>query len=410
MNDPGRLIVGELTRTALSASQRLVIECIRRALGTEATQCEPGITWNSGDWDRAVEIALGQDIAPIVYSGLPESEGVPDRARARLRAASAEALILNKSVLEPTISAALEALDAKGLYPVVLKGAALAAITYPRTAMRTFVDLDVLLSREQATEASAILQELGFWVYQENADPTYELAPLFRGRWPVSVDLHFDLLPHPNPYAVDLDQLWSRRLPATICGVPCHILSPMDALHHTCLHFAYNHSYRSAPLRHLVDILALTSRHGNEIDWEELVKLVSEARTAGAVFWPLAFARAWLGAPIPDSVLSRLAPGKIARRFISQVDPGYILCGDEPAGNGVLYSALLSFAVYQGCSTRTQWSGLFSRFFPAATGVGHLAPEVTGSRLRYAAYLLAPARVGRGITALGRLVAALPRR
>jgi hypothetical protein len=66
---------------------------------------------------------------------------------------------------------------------------------------------------------------------------------------------------------------------------------------------------------------------------------------------------------------------------------------------------LLDMSLRDGCSAAERLRALGRGLFPPASHLGHLPPEIAGSRLRYAAYLGRPGRAARGLQAISRLVA-----
>jgi hypothetical protein len=176
------------------------------------------------------------------------------------------------------------------------------------------------------------------------------------------------------------------------------------------VHLAYGHRYQWFSLRTLTDILALTS--GPEpVDWDLLIEIVRQSGTSGSVYWPLRLGHVWLGAPIPEFVLTRLAPPRLMRRPIHRVmESPYFLDGQAPDGLGasVLYNLVRELSLHVGCSVREQLAAARRCLFPSPDAVAHLPEAVSQSPLRYAAYLVDPRRVARGLMAAWRLMVGLP--
>jgi len=391
-----------------SPERQLVLECVRRCFAAECgSRAEPAPE-PEPDWDEAVELAFQEGLAPLVYQGLASAAGpVPAAARAKLRAGHAGAALRAEAVVEPTLRGVLDALGRAGIEPIVLKGAALAYTAYSEPAHRAFADVDLLLAKGELDEASRALLGLGFAMDGEEPEAGHHLRPHYAPGWQAGVELHRSLLPEPNPYALDVGLLRARSAVRTIAGVEARVLAASDALLLACLHLAYAHRYRWFALRGLIDVLAITTRLGAELDWDALLATVAASRTAGAVYWPLRLGRAWLGAPVPERVLSSLAPPAPMRRLVAAVaTPRYILDGEAPArrGSEVLYSLLLDLSLYSACPPGEQLGAAFGRIFPPREHVGHLPAALARSPLRYAAYLGSPRRMARGLTALGRLV------
>jgi hypothetical protein len=363
---------------SLALEQRIIVDSIRRAV-------DPACSVSRGlpvDWEAALELAWGQGLAPLVYSGLSSTDlPVPDGVQAVLRAGYQGASVRTEVWVEPTLRRALEALGAAGLEPVVLKGCALAYLAYPEPAHRTLSDVDLLLPPDQLGRASDVLLGLGFWLDGADPQPTHHLRPHHApGGWP-SVELHHHVLPEPNPYAIDAAQLSARSLVERVAGVEARVLAPTDALLLACVHLSFAHRYRWFPLRNLTDILAITTRWTDGLDWASFLETVRHARAAGAVYWPLRFAARWLRAPIPEHVLSGLAPPAAIRELMAAVaEPRYVMNDQVPMkrGRGLLYSPLVELSLRGGCPPSEQVGFMLRR------GVAVLGRQLAPSARQWA--------------------------
>jgi hypothetical protein len=341
-------------RTDLSNEQRVIVRSVRCAFGWEATSDTLGPV----DWDVVFELASRQGLAPLVHAGLSSLRmPAPDAVCSRLRAAYLGAVIRTETWVEPTLHRALVALAASGLEPIVLKGVDLAYRGYPEPAHRTHADIDLLLPSEHLIRASEALLRSGFHVDQTQPEATHHLRPFYLDDGQVAVELHDRLLPEPNPYALDMDMLRDRSEVCQLGDSKARVLALADALLYTCVHLSYAHRYRWFPFRTLTDILAITALQEG-LDWDRFLDHARCSRTAGAVYWPLEFARAWMGAPVPEFVLSYLAPPVTVRRLVGAVaEPRYLLSSTMPPepGKSSLYRMLLDFSLYEARSPGEQF-------------------------------------------------------
>lgn len=393
----------------LTAEQRLILQCIRRSFTPEG---EPAPN-DAVNWARFAQLAIQDGVGPLVYAGLASSKlQVPDEIRASLRSSYTVSLLRTRMGLAPTLVQTIGALHAARLDPIVLKGAALAYLAYRQPHDRTMVDIDLLVPGEQLMAADEAMRDLGFTVADvELGHGHHHLPPYVSPDRQFAVELHHHLLPEPNPYGLDLEQLRSRAHVRTLAGVQVRVLAPADAVLHVCLHLSYGHRYQWYSSRALMDILVLTS--GPEgLDWDLFINTVLSSQTAGAVYWPLRLSRVWLGAPVPDFVLARIAPTTLLRRAMEPVlESSFILDGQAPEGlgSGVLYSLVRELSLHTGCSTGEQLATIWRCLFPPPAAITHLPEDVRQSSLRYALQLGHPGRAARGGLALWRLLTRQPR-
>jgi hypothetical protein len=349
----------------------------------------------------------------MVHAGVSAlcEKDLPDTVRWWLHGTWALAVFRARIYFEPVLHTILSALALDGVVPVLLKGPALAHTAYPRTPLRTFSDIDLLLTPDELGRAATCLQRLGYTpLLGFDAHGHHHLPPYVAPDGELTVELHYDILPSPHPYRIDLDVLRRRAERREIASTPVRVLSAVDALHHACLHLAWGHRYSWYPLRNLTDILAITQNQAAELNWDVFVGEVRRARTAGAVYWPLRLSQLWLGAPVPAGVLERLAPARSLRRLVEPVlMSSYALGSQAPdeVGTEVLYNAVREVSLYGALPLAHQLWATWQCLFPSRAGVGHLSPGSARSRLAYGAYLGRPARLVRGFVAGLRLLAAV---
>lgn len=363
------------------------------------------------DWAWIVDFAGSHGLGPLVNAGLTGRDAaVPEDARRALHTQYLESAVRNDVWLDPSLRRILDSFTSAGIEPVVLKGAALAYQAYPRPALRTMSDLDLLLAPPDLPAASKILLELGYRTDAADPAATHHLPGYYSPDGRVRVELHRDLLESPHPYVVDSEGLRARAHRARIAGREALALAISDALHHVCVHLAYTHRYEWHVLRSLTDILALTTTCRDGLDWEAFLQATRQGHTAGAVYWALAMSRFWLGAPIPDAVLIDLSPSPPMRDLLRSVfEREEVLLGNVEDGSprNTVNQILLTQSLYGGCSSGWRTRAFLESIFPPPKAVGHLPISLTRSRIRYAAYLGNPVRLVRGLLAFGRMVTEL---
>lgn len=402
---PGPSSLSQANLDGLSSEQRLVLTYARQPFGW--TEDSAGSVADvPSDWDAAMRLATREGLAPLVHSGLSADDpSVPSPVRAVLRTGYLAAGVRSDLWVVPTLRQVLPALARVGIDAIVLKGAALAHVAYPEPAHRTLSDIDLLVHPRDVARASKVLRELGYWTKANDPEPQHHLPIHYSADGHMGIELHHHVLKGPLPYGIEIDALWERSQIAIIAGTPARVLSAADALFLTCVHLSYVHLYRWYALRGLIDILAITTTHGTAVDWEGFVRNVILSHADGAVYWPLRLSQLWLGAPIPERVLSRIAPPPLVERVIAKVFESDRFLRSSAGGRGdVLNQLLVKFSLYGGCSFRDQLGVIFQSLFPPASAVGHLPPSVTQSRLRYAAYLGRPGRARRGLSSLLRVI------
>jgi hypothetical protein len=393
----------------LAAPQCLAIALVRRGLGYADE-----LHFADAGWPSALELLGREGLVVLGAAGLARGSGGHTGARALLRAQALLAARRHSLELEPLLQVVLRALDDHGVDAIVLKGGALAYQVYPTPASRSMVDVDLLVPDDQVERADAALRAIGLWTDAADYHPNHHLPPYHNPWNQRTVELHHRLLVEPHPFRIDHAALRARARLVELAGTRARVLAPEDALFLACVHLAASHRYHLAPLRTLVDVLAIATRWRAELDWERFVDLARRSRAGGAIYWPLRLARVWLGAPVPAQVLERIAPPVPLRRLVADaLDPRAILARELPAeaGSDTLYELLLTLSLHSGCTIRQQAAALAGGLFPRG-GEHDLRREVPVSaslspreHLLYAAYLVSPSRVGRALSAVARVAA-----
>jgi hypothetical protein len=210
-------------------------------------------------------------LGPLLYEALRRDEtGPEDRTLLSVLRAASVREEARERTLRAVVAQALRETDA----PVVLKGAALADLAYPRVFERHTHDLDLWGARDEARphpSGTAIV------VHRH----------LFRLPW----------------YREAQDAMRSRVVGAEVAGVPARVLAPADMLAHVCVH-AFSLGGRN--VAHWVPDAWFALRRVPDAGWEELAVTAEHGRLA----LPLACTLGWLsdalGAPVPPSVLAAL--------------------------------------------------------------------------------------------------------
>lgn len=209
-----------------------------------------------------VEQALREGLLPLLFDDerqLPElvrSSLVNFRAMQRAQAARTE-------VICRVFLKVRELLDREEL--VVIKGLDYAHRLYQRPELRPMVDIDLLVRRERIEAVAARIREAGFTqLFPAGAIARHagyhERVFHIDG---VTVEPHHSFLQR-SRLRVDYDEVWSRTLPATICGMSARRLGDVDAVLYQSLSMASNEF--EVVIGRYVDLSLLLDVEGLDLD------------------------------------------------------------------------------------------------------------------------------------------------
>jgi Uncharacterised nucleotidyltransferase len=278
------------------------------------------------DWTRLLELSLHHDVAPLLLQSLktiPLPPGIPPVVLTTLQRARA-ANALRNTLLFADLACVLAWAHERHIDVLALKGAALAETVYGDRALRAMRDVDLLIRAAHLPAFEALLISRGYALDPETArakqwhrEHGYHLAyhKQSDGLPATAVEIHWHLDRPSRRFQLDLEGMWARAAPATIAGVPTRTFSPEDTVLHLCLHTCKH--MLTAGLRPYCDLAEVVRGHAAHIDWPAVTRRACDQRISAFVHLPLALARELLDAPVPESVLDRLAPASFDRRLVN---------------------------------------------------------------------------------------------
>ena len=226
-------------------------------------------------WDWLAARAEAHGLAPLVYTHLKDAGvALPPSVHDELQAyylLHAHASRVRASALTDILAA----FQSEGIPVLLLKGAALAYLVYPRPVLRPMRDIDLLVPPQDAPRAQAALRTLGFTAAGPATQPTDHHLPacerVVDGQW-VSVEVHCALDPAyldgpPHAYADLAPTLQTFTLGDLLAAA----LGREETLWHIYRHTFLNHWYYEWPrLIGVADLVSLVEAWADRLDWDRL--------------------------------------------------------------------------------------------------------------------------------------------
>jgi Uncharacterised nucleotidyltransferase len=300
------------------------------------------------NWDDFAVRAIAFGLAPQLHAVLKKWQlPLPAKVMAKL-AITYKAQAKRSEAIYAQLAQVLEACAEAKLQPICLKGIHLAATYYAQPALRPMNDIDLLFTAQELPQAEAILLGLGYGGKHKSAEMGARVTKhtsTFRreakegnGRSTpnpyLSASLDRTVEPHTS-----LEESWFGLKADITPGIRertetavltnhhhnCRVLNPEDLLHHICLHFCF-HLIQGAPsFVQLTDILMIAQ--AGKLDWDIFLERVQATNSSGYVLAALTLAQKLISAPVPETVLSKLAaqtPSRLRQR-IDKLDLAYVL-------------------------------------------------------------------------------------
>ncbi len=314
-----------------------ITQAILDALNPRQTpgQWESAFARAGSDWEDLTVRAIVLGLAPQLHARLSQwPVKTPPGAAAKL-AVTYRAQARRSEAIYAQLDEVLAACQSRGLQPIALKGAHLAACYYAEPALRPMNDIDLLFTPAELPQAEALLVELGYGGKYKPAEmgagvtkhtSAFRRAggaagrtvnPYLSASGDRMIEPHTSLEESWFGLKVDVTPGIRERTETAVLGQhACRVLSREDLLLHVSLHFCF-HLIQGAPaMVQLTDLLAIAQAGG--LDWETFTARAQSYRAAPYACAGLKLARDLLGAPVPAGQLTRLAdltPPPLRRRI-----------------------------------------------------------------------------------------------
>jgi hypothetical protein len=304
-----------------------------RSADPEASGSElVGLATAVRDWERVIFLADREVAAANIWralrgAGVEVPPAVADALRKRAMISDLAMQHLARRAQET-----VRILGERGIPVLLLKGAAVGALTDVTFRARPMTDLDLLVHRDDVSRARAAVIDAG---WPETTDPVlldllkdaHHLPHFVDPHLPgMRLELHVKLMPDDQPFAFSEADLWRDARPAPAPFTGASVPSAEHLLLHGCVHFAWQHTMRFGAWRAFRSLAAVVATPG--FDWDRFVAEARAAKAATSCYWTLRLASRLGGLQIPAATLGALAPPTAAwlrdaleRHFIAELDP-----------------------------------------------------------------------------------------
>ncbi len=317
-------IMQKVMEIRLSQEAQLVLLCAR----TQATQAEIAqiqhLAQTDIHWDPLMRMADKQGILPLVTGALKKhcSDLLPPEVQTRMLQRSQSVVMRNLWLTQELVSV-LKVFKSAQVLALPFKGPTLAALAYGDIGLRQFVDLDILIPRDQIRSAKQLLLESGYQTrlsLSEQEEECYLQTQLgydfFDAHRRLSVELHWNLLQRWLSYPVRVEEIWEDPQPLQVAGMNVHTLATHHLLPYLCAH-ATKHGWTE--LKWICDVAELI-RHQPDLDWDRIVGQAESLRSLRMLLLGLGLAQHLLGTSLPQEIEARIQADAMVPVLIREVE------------------------------------------------------------------------------------------
>jgi hypothetical protein len=377
-------------RASLSPETRMLLACARSRMDERHARIVRELAGGAVDWDALAALGRRHSVFALLYRQLAAvvPQDVPPDSLARMKELYQGNTARNLFLLGE-LESVLRALAGEGVTAIPWKGPLLAIAGYGDLSLRRFVDLDVIVRRNDVERSIAALDRLGY-----RAEPVvspsqqaflirtqHELA-FKRDEGRLIVELHWQVAP--RRFAADLsaEELWRRATPRTVGRSEVLTLAPEDMLLSLCAHGS-KHLWER--LAWVCDIAEWLAAHP-QLEWPELLARAERTGQERMLLVGLQLAAELLDAPLPLAAAKAIERDPAVARLVAQARE--VIFHDPPRPPGMITG--LRFNLLARPSWSGKWSYLRHLLTPTDADVrAFRAPRV----LQFAYYLTRPFRL-----------------
>lgn len=348
-----------------ASTQQFLINCLRGFLNSS----QPGLLIeedpsslkifpkNRMDWNALLQLASWHKIIPLLYRSMitARPDGVPENILNQLK--EQFDLNLRRNLrLTGELLKVLNLFETHGIQVIPYKGPVLASYLYGNLALRQFIDLDILVRKEDVLKAKELLIAQGYQPLQKlnHAQEATLLRTnieyvFYRTAPPVSLEVHWRVDLRETSIPLDFESLWARCEPLSLAGRTVLHPPKEDLLLILCAHTSKHILLR---LTWICDVAQLLRVHQG-MDWNRVLACAKISAGRRLLFPVLILARDLLGAPLPDGVWQKVQKDPAIRSLAAQMKERLFRePGELP---GVWESNLFQLKLRQGVRDRLMY-------------------------------------------------------
>jgi putative nucleotidyltransferase-like protein len=272
------------------------------------------------DWNVFFPLAIEHGVSGLIAARLQQLnyETVPqdwrEKLQSRMRAQHLFTLSMTAELFR-----ILDAFSKSHIETLLVKGPIVSFLAYGDAAMRSYVDLDLLVRHDDILSAAQQMLALGF-------EPAFPLAAIHAGKIPGEylfrrpgtqriIELHTERSFRYYPVLLPMRDFFTRQRLVALDGRDVPVLSLEDEFVLNCIHGAKHFWER---LMWLADIAAIISRHPG-LDWQRAKQYAADVGALRMLYLALQLSESLLRVAVPAPLAADVARDAPVRTLSVQV-------------------------------------------------------------------------------------------
>jgi len=256
------------------------------------------------DWEYLMKISVFHRVYPLLYRNIIKI--VPDVPPEHILSQLKEKVMRNGAknlFLVSQLTALLNMLKEHDIPVVVFKGPVLAEDVFGNIGLRSFSDLDLLISHDHIKRTVSLLEEKGFHQdidlspeqYEKLVDKGYHAVLIKDG---AIVELHWEMTGRYFSKNIGIESLMPRVESVELAGIKVPTLGSEDLLLYLCIHGCRHYWFQLDAVCCVAELV----KKRTALDWDLVFRLARELGALKMVCLGLLLARQLLELTLPDSV------------------------------------------------------------------------------------------------------------
>jgi hypothetical protein len=289
----------------------LLLCCVRPQINDATVTRIKDLVQENIDWQTLIQTAYGHGVISLLYTRLNTicPQAIPQSILNQLQSLF-QSIARRNLFLTGELIKLLGLLKEEGIVAVPYKGPVLATLIYGNVALRQFVDLDILVQRQDIFTVKKLLLSQGYQpkvemshveevaYLQSTNEHTHDFIHNDKG---ILIEVHWRIAPK-YLSIIEPKHLWQDLEPFSFAGTTVNYLSSEYWLPILCVHGS-RHMWER--LAWLCDIARLV-QNNPDLNWDKVLKQAKVWGCRRMLFLGLFLTHYFLGIDLPENILQQI--------------------------------------------------------------------------------------------------------
>ncbi len=293
---------------SLDKENKILLTCGRTILTQKQKTLLLELVRGDINWEHLIQLAAHHKLLPLLYRHLSTNcvDKVPLQLMILLKQFYKDNALQNLKKLSALVLIESRFRENK-IKTLSVKGPVLTYLYYSDISLRSFCDIDILVSQENFQKATFILKKMGYTYIPENIPEKYffKFAQISHhgqlvDKYGVKVEIHWELSGHYGAKLLDFQTLKPFITAYEIQGCTLTTLCPEMLLVYLALHAQRHYWQRYDYLVCIAEIL----HKKPTLNWHHIDDLAAMLKLSQVIYHAVFMAHKILGAPLNHDIIS----------------------------------------------------------------------------------------------------------